>query len=96
MVVKWTVRKTRLPDTHYARVNNGVNFTWAFVSCDVVGSSDGYSVGEIVDFKRGLGATSAHQTHIQALIHLFLNNPGGTMTFSGQRYKVTDVDRREV
>ena len=31
MAVKWTVRKTRLPDTHYARVNNNVTFTWALL-----------------------------------------------------------------
>ena len=37
IVVKWIVRKTRLPSTHYARVNNNVTFTWAFVGCEVIG-----------------------------------------------------------
>tara|TARA_B100001939_G_scaffold347918_1_gene371331 strand:+ start:4 stop:3930 length:3927 start_codon:yes stop_codon:yes gene_type:complete len=95
IAVKWTVRKTRLSDTHYARVNNNVTFTWAFVSCDVVGSSHGYSVGEIVEFKRGLGATSGSTDAYPSSNPFVPNNPGGTMTFSGQRYRVTSVDRRD-
>ncbi len=97
MAVKWTVRKTRLPDTHYAHVNNGITFTWAFVSCEVVGSSDGYNIGQIVEFKRGSGATAgASGNYPTNGSNPFVpNNPGGTMTFSGQRYRVLDIDTQE-
>lgn len=94
IVVRWTVQKKRLSDTHYARISNGVTFTWAFIGCQVLGSSDGYTVGEILEFKRGLGATSgtsgAYPTN--GSNPFVPNNPGGTMTFSGQRYRVTDID----
>lgn len=98
MAVKYTVRKTRLSDTHYAHVSNGVNFTWAFVSCEVVGSSDGYKVGDLVEFKRGLGATSGSTSAYptDGSNSFVSNHPSGiTMTFSGQRYRVTDTDVRE-
>ena len=53
MAVKWTVRMARLPDIIMHRQQ------WRYtllglLHCDVVGSSDGYSVGEVVEFKRGL------------------------------------------
>lgn len=97
IVVKWTVKKRRLVDTHYAHVNNQVDFTWGFVSCDVVGSSDQFKVNDVVEFKRGRGSTedggsTADYTNSNPFVS---NNPGGTMTFSGQRYRVTDTDRRE-
>ena len=96
MAVKWTVEKRRLDRNHYA-VDNGADFTWAFISCDVVGSSDGYSVGDLVEFKRGLGSTvGASAAYPTDGSNPFVNNPGGTMTFSGQRYKVTDIDRQSV
>ena len=94
MAVKWTVRKTRLPDDHYAR-QNGINFTWAFVSCELVGSSDGYSKGEDVEFKRGAGATSGTSSNYPSSNPFVPNHPSGvTMTFSGQRYRVLDHDTR--
>lgn len=97
IVVKWTVQKKRLSSTHYAHVNNGVTFTWGFVSCGVVGSSDQYRVGDLIEFKRGLNSTedgSAGTTYTNS--NPFVpNNPGGTMTFSGQRYRVTDTEKRE-
>ena len=97
IVVKWTVQKSRLPSDHYAHVNNGVTFTWGFVSCDVVGSSDQYRVNDRIEFKRGLNSTeddSAGSAYTSA--NPFVpNNPDGTMTFSGQRYRVTDTDRQE-
>ena len=93
IVVKWIVRKTRLPSTHYARVNNNVTFTWAFEGCEVIGSSDGYSIGDKIEFKRGLGATSGSTAAYPNSNPFKQNNPGGTMTFSGQRYRVTNVDK---
>ena len=94
IVVQWIVEKTRLPSTHFARVNNGVEFTWAFKECHVIGSSSGYRVGDTLEFKRGLGATSgasgAYPT--DGSNPFVVNNPGGTMTFSGQRHRVTDID----
>ena len=96
IVLKWTVKKSNLDDTHYARsrTNNRVFTTWAFVSCDVVGSSDQFSVGEELEFKRGLGSTEdgGSQTAYTSSNPFALNHPGATMEFSGQRYKVTDVD----
>ena len=91
MVVVWTVKKTRLSDNHYAHVSNGVTFTWAFVSCAVVGSSHGYAVGDQVEFKRGLGSTNGPSQAYSSSNPFVPNKPGGTMTFSGQRYTVTDV-----
>ena len=97
IVVKWTVQKSRLPNDHYAHVSNGVTFTWGFVSCDVVGSSDQYKVNDRIEFKRGLNSTeddSAGSAYTSA--NPFVpNHPDGTMTFSGQRYRVTDTDRQE-
>ena len=97
IVVKWTVQKSRLPSDHYAHVSNGVTFTWGFVGCDVVGSSDQYRVNDRIEFKRGLNSTeddSAGSAYTSA--NPFVpNHPDGTMTFSGQRYRVTDTDRQE-
>lgn len=96
IVVKWTVRKTALPDTHYARArqNNRVLNTWAFVSCVVVGSSDQFKVNDVIEFKRGLGSTKdGGSTDAYTSSNPFaLNHPQATMTFSGQRYRVTDTD----
>ena len=98
IVVKWTVQKTALSETHYARArqSNRVFNTWAFVSCGVVGSSDQFSVGELIEFKRGQGSTEdGGSTAAYTSSNPFaLNHPQATMTFSGQRYKVTSVDRR--
>ena len=91
MVVVWTVKKKRLPDNHYARVSNGVTFSWGFVSCAVVGSSHGYAVGDEVEFKRGLGSTNGPSEAYSSSNPFVPNKPGGTMTFSGQRHTVTDV-----
>ena len=96
IVVKWTVRKTALSDSHYARArqNNRVFNTWAFVSCDVVGSSDQFKVNDVIEFKRGLGSTEdGGSTDAYTSSNPFaLNHPDATMTFSGQRYRVTDTD----
>ena len=96
IVVKWTVRKTALSSTHYARSrsNNRVFNTWAFVSCDVVGSSDQFKVNDEIEFKRGLGSTEdGGSTAAYTSSNPFaLNHPDATMTFSGQRYRVTDTD----
>ena len=94
VAVRWTVQKRRLPTTHYAHQNNQVTFSWAFVDCKVLGSSDGYTVGETLEFKRGLGATSgASNAYPTDGSNPFVpNHPDGTMTFSGQRYEVTDID----
>ena len=96
IVVKWTVRKTALSASHYARVNNGVNNTWAFVGCDVIGSSDQFNVNDVIEFKRGLGSTEdGGSTAAYTSSNPFVpNHPDGTMTFSGQRYRVTDTDRQ--
>jgi hypothetical protein len=96
IVVKWTVQKTALSETHYARSrsNNRVFNTWAFVSCDVVGSSDQFKVNDVIEFKRGLGSTEdGGSTDAYTSSNPFaLNHPDATMTFSGQRYRVTDTD----
>ena len=96
MAVKWTVRKARLPEGHYAR-QNGVTFTWASENCEVIGSSDGYSKGEVVEFKRGAGATSGPSSNYPSSNPFIPNHPSGqTMTFSGQRFKVLDIDTRSL
>ena len=96
IVVKWTVQKRALPETHYARSrsNNRVLNTWGFVSCDVVGSSDQFKVNDVIEFKRGLGSTEdgGSTTAYTSSNPFALNHPQATMTFSGQRYRVTDTD----
>ena len=96
IVVKWTVQKKALPETHYARArqNNRIFNTWAFVSCDVVGSSDQFKVNDEIDFKRGDGSTEdGGSTAAYGSSNPFaLNHPQATMEFSGQRYRVTDTD----
>ena len=98
IVLKWTVRKGNLDANHYARsrTNNRVFTTWNFVSCEVVGSSDQFTKGEDIEFKRGLGSTEdgGSQTAYTSSNPFALNHPGATMTFSGQRYKVTDVEKQ--
>tara|TARA_R100001509_G_scaffold37884_1_gene20451 strand:+ start:16 stop:4524 length:4509 start_codon:yes stop_codon:yes gene_type:complete len=94
VIVKWTVQKVRLPDSHYARVNNGVTFTWKFISCELVSSSDQFAVNNNLDIKRGLGSTedggsTAAYTNSNPFVR---NHPNGTMTFSGQIHIVTDID----
>ena len=96
IVVKWTVEKKPLPDGHYAR-DNGAENSWAWRGTEVVGSSDGYSVNDDpLEFKRGLGSTGDGTSQsAYSSSNPFRNNPVATMTFSGQRYRITDVDRRE-
>jgi len=93
VIVKWEVQKVRLPDLHYARVNNGVNFTWKFISCELVSSSDQFDFNAGLQIKRGLGSTedggsTAAYTNSNPFVR---NHPNGTMTFSGQNYVVTDI-----
>ena len=96
IVVKWTVEKRPLPEGHYAR-DNGAENSWAWRGTEVVGSSDGYSVNDDpLEFKRGFGSTGDGTSQsAYSSSNPFRNNPVATMTFSGQRYRITDVDRRE-
>ena len=63
-----------------------------------MGSSDQFKVNDVIDFKRGLGSTEdGGSTDAYTNSNPFVpNHPSGiTMTFSGQRYRVTDTDRKE-
>jgi len=96
IAVRWTVEKVRLSEGHYAR-DNGATFTWAWRGTVVVGSSDGYSVNDDpLEFKRGLGSTGDGTSQsAYSSSNPFRNNPVETLTFSGHRYKITDVESKE-
>ena len=95
LVVRWTVEKVRLADGHYAR-DNGATFTWAWRGTEVVGSSDGYTVNDEYEIKRGLGSTGDNtSTSAYSSSNPFRNNPDATMEFSGHRYRIADVESKE-
>ena len=91
--VKWTVSKNEHAADHYARVNQGQIYVWGLIGVQIIGSSPGFSKNDIVEFKRGLGATSGTNAAYTSSNPYRDNHPSGsTMTFSGFAYRITDID----
>ena len=102
IVIDWTFRKIALAPTHYAYAN-GARTAWVPSKADVVGSSRGFAVGDVVTIKRGLGGTNVYggdPSEYPNSNPFKQNNPGGaspgTLTFSGRDVKITDVNNVDV
>jgi hypothetical protein len=92
--VNWRVRVRALPAGHYA-LTNGAQNTYDSIGADIVGSSPGFSIGERVSFKRGLGSTLAQgSTSAYPDNNKFKNNhpSGSSITFSGYTYRISNIN----
>ena len=92
ITLKWTFVKILLSSTHYAKAN-GINWSWYADSVQVIDSFPSFTVGEELIFKRGLQSTNADQAAAAYTDSnpFKTNNPGGTLTWSGLRFKVDSV-----
>ena len=94
ITLKWTFDKILLSSTHYAKAN-GINWSWYARSVQVIDSFPSFTVGEELIFKRGLQSTNADPDYAAAAYTnsnpFKVNNPGGTLSWSGLRFKVTKV-----
>jgi hypothetical protein len=104
IVIDWTFRKIALASTHYAYAN-GARTAWVPNTAEVVGSSRGFAVGDVVTIKRGLGGTNVYggdPSEYPNSNPFKQNNPGGTtapggnLTFSGRDVQITNVSEVEV
>ena len=90
--VKWFLSKHILGSTHYAR-QNGIEWSWFVEKVNVKGSFAAFSQNEVIEIKRGGQSTSAdypaaNYTNSNPFRQ---NNPGGTLNWSGLRFRVTRV-----
>ncbi len=103
IVIDWTFKKIALDPTHYAYAN-GEKTAWVPNTANVVGSSRGFAVGDVVTIKRGLGGTNVYggDSEYPDTNPFKQNNPGGTtapggnLTFSGRDVQITNVSDVEV
>jgi hypothetical protein len=98
IIIGWTFEKYRLGSSHYARANNNQRTTWIIRDAEVVASSYGFRKNDVITIKRGLNSTAASGSQsAYGNDNPFKNNhPDGTaMRFSGFKYKITDVVKRE-
>ena len=85
--VKWTVSIASQPDpNHYSQLSK----RYEAAGADIVGSSAGFSSGEVLQFRRGSGATSGPNTAYSS------NNPFAAkrnppLTYSGLAYRVVNT-----
>ena len=91
--VQWSVHKHELVSDHYARVGQGQTYVWQLNDAQIIGSSPGFSKGELVEFKRGEGATAGTNAPYPDSNPHKNNHPSGSpLRFSGFAYRITDID----
>ena len=103
MVVAWKLRKDRLPDDHYAKVQNGQQTTWVVETAEIISSGPGFSKkrnqgNSVIEIKRGqdrtdvLDSSSIFGGQYPATNPFVNAHPNGNMKSSGQRYNITDLE----
>ena len=103
MVVAWKLRKDRLPDDHYAKVQNGQQTTWAVETAEIISSGPGFSKkrdqgNSVIEIKRGqdrtdiLNSSSIVGGQYPVTNPFVANHPNAIMKSSGQRYNITDLE----
>ena len=92
--VKWFFIKLILGSTHYAR-QNGIEWSWFVDKVKVKGSFAAFSQDEVIEIKRGGQSTNADLAYPSENYKnsnpFRQNNPGGTLNWSGLKFKVTNV-----
>lgn len=93
--LKWFFSKLILGSTHYAR-QNGIEWSWFVEKVNVKGSLPSFSQNEVIEIKRGGQSTNADSANYPATNYtdsnpFKQNNPGGTLEWSGLKFKVTRV-----
>jgi hypothetical protein len=105
IVIDWTFRKIELSTSSYARSQNNAQHAWVPHTANVVGSSRGFAVGDVVTIKRGEGGTNVYGGDPNPYPNtnpFKQNNPGGTtapggnLLFSGRDVQITNVSDVEV
>ena len=95
IILKWRLRKRKLPANHYAR-QNGKKTYWKVIKVNVEGSSLGFNKNQKIELKRGIEATdvlSGRTTYSQQNNSFVANHPDGTLTYSGSRFKILRDER---
>ena len=92
--VKWFFKKLILGSTHYAR-QNGIEWSWFVDRVNVKGSFAAFTQDEVIEIKRGGQSTNADPDYppenYKNSNPFKQNNPGGTLEWSGLKFKVTQV-----
>jgi hypothetical protein len=93
--LQWNFVKFILRESHYAYDTAG--WSWYVSSVRVIGSKGNFTLNEEIDFKRGSESTNVNSPKENyPASNPFQNAPGGPLTFSGLRFRVTQVDAEEV
>ena len=86
--IKWTVEITSLTN-HYSGSSKG----FASKGADIIGSSPGFSINEVLEFKRGTGATSGPSSFSGSNPFVDRTSIGqSVLTFSGLAYRITNIN----
>jgi hypothetical protein len=93
--LEWSFVKNRLNPSHYAY--NTIGWSWYAQSVRVIGSRGNFQLNERIDIKRGSQSTNINSpSQNYPSSNPFQGAPGGPLTFSGKRFRVTQVDVEEV
>ena len=96
---RYKFEKVDLPADHHARTaaQNATSKAWAVREWNIVKSSGNFSVNEVVELKRGLGGTNVEggDTTSYPASNPFTRKGSDVMTFSGFRFRITEVQKFE-
>jgi hypothetical protein len=96
---RYRFEKVDLPANHHARTasQNATSKAWAIREHSIAKSSGNFSVNEVVVVKRGLGGTNVEggDTSSYPSSNPFTRSGSGVMTFSGFKFRITEVQRFE-
>ena len=96
---RYRFEKTELPANHHARTasQNATTKVWSIREHSIAKSSGNFSVNEVVVVKRGLGGTNVEggDTNSYPSSNPFTRSGSGVMTFSGFKFRITEVQRFE-
>jgi hypothetical protein len=97
--IRWTVEKGELAAGHYALVGQNQKHVWRLKDYSVIGSSPGWSKGDVFLVKRGENSTAAegepgYGSSAYASTNKFRgNHPSGSLIrWSGWYFRVEDID----
>ena len=96
---RYRFEKIDLPDNHHARTaaQNATTKAWAIRERSIVKSSGNFSVNEVITVKRGQGGTNVEggDSSDYPSSNPFTRSGSDVMTFSGFRFRITEVQRFE-